>query len=175
MKKSNLAIVICAAASVIGSSVYASENTALNAIQAIPAEYEDAIVKVSCSGAAPDPQQWLILAYQDEVGDGPKEFKVINGQVDGSHESFKIGTMVAHATPIDTTQVKVDSPQILAIAQQVCEEAGRSMNSGDASLTQDGGGASPVWSVTCYDASGKNIGSIRISAVDGSIFSKSLR
>jgi hypothetical protein len=175
MKKPKLITTLCAVFAATVAPVLASENTALNAIQAIPAEFEDTIVKVYCSGANPDPQYWLVLAYQDEVGDGPKEFKVVDGQVDDSHETFKIGTLVAHSTPIDTTQVKVDSPQILAIAQEACQEAGKNMSSGDASLTQDGGGASPVWNVTCYDSSGKTIGSIRISAVDGAIFSKNLR
>jgi hypothetical protein len=175
MNKSIFTLLSCLLVSVFADAAQASENTAINAIKAIPSEYADAIVMVSCKGANPDPQYWLVMAYQDEVGDGPKEFRVIDGQVSDEHENFKIGALVAHSTLIDTTLVKIDSPQVLAIAQQACQDAGREMSAGDASLTQDGGGAAPVWSVTCYDSSGKTIGSVRISAVDGSIFSKNLR
>lgn len=157
------------------TTLKASENTAEAAILAVPEEFADAIVKVSGVQCSPDPEAWLILAYQDEIGDGPREFKVVGGEVSGDHASFKVGQLVSHSTAIDRSRVQVDSPEIFAIAQQTLQNAGKNMSSANLSLTQDGDGSVPTWTAVCLDESGKTVGTLRIAGDSGAVFSKDIR
>lgn len=155
--------------------VKASENTAGAAMSAVPEEFSDTIIKISGSGCSPDPSAWLVLAYQDEIGDGPREFKIVDGEVDGDHASFKVGQLVSHSTAIDRSRVRVDSPEIFAIASSTLQNAGKNLASANLSLTQDGDGAAPTWTAVCLDESGAVVGTLRISADSGAIFSKDIR
>lgn len=175
IKKTLLIAGVSAIFAIDPSSLHASENTAEAAIAAVPEEFSDAIVKISGTGCSPDPSAWLVLAYQDEIGDGPKEFKIVDGEVAGDHASFKVGQLVSHSTAIDRSRVNVDSPEVFAIAQQAVQAAGKSMQSANLSLTQDGDGGAPTWTVVCLDEEGSAIGTLRISADTGSIFSKEIR
>lgn len=157
------------------SPLKAEGNTGLQALQAIPEEFADSIVKVSATECSPDPSYWLVLAYQDEIGDGPKEFKVVSGEVEDDHASFKVGQLISHSTAIDRSKVNVDSPVVFAIAQAQMEAGGGNMTKANMSLTQDGEGGSPVWSVDCFGSGGERVGSLRLSADTGVIFSREVK
>lgn len=153
----------------------AGENSVLAAINAVPEEYADTIVKISASNCNPDPSEWIILAYQDEIGDGPREFKIVDGQVDQNHATFKIGQLVAHSTAIDRSRVNFDSTEVFELAQQTFQGAGKNIVSVNLALTQDGDGAAPTWTVTGIGDSGAILGSMRISADSGAVFSREIK
>lgn len=173
MNKKTLSLILALGMSGIAAAE-AGGNTALTALQAVPADYNDDIVKVSCQGANPDPSEWQVLAYQGEIGDGPRNFKIANGEVSNDQASFKVGAMLTHGTAINLAEVGVDSPQIFALAQNLCSTAGKTMTHADMVLTQDGDGSVPVWDVKCYGEGRGSLGDIRLSAKDGAVLSQKL-
>jgi hypothetical protein len=148
-------------------------NTALEALQAIPGDYQDTVVKLSCTGAAPSPEKWSALAYEGEVGDAPRNIVIAGGEVISNSLSAKVGTMLAHETPITIGNVLVDSPAALAAAAEACANKGLTLASADLTLTQPGEGASPLWDIVCHDSSGKRIGRVSVSAQDGAVVTES--
>jgi hypothetical protein len=147
-------------------------NTALAALQAIPGEYQDSVVKLSCTGAAPNPAQWHALAYDGEIGDAPRNIVISAGEVVSNSLSAKIGTMLAHQTGISLGNVLVDSPTAFEAAAILCQTKGQELASADMTLTQPGDGATPVWDIVCYSSSGKKIGRVSISASDAATLSE---
>lgn len=161
-------------AAIITSSCFAQQsgNTALSALQGMPGEYQDSVVKLSCTGASPNPDQWQALAYAGEIGDAPRNIVISAGEVISDSLSAKVGLMLAHQTSITVGNVLVDSPVAFNQAASICSSRGLSMASADMTLTQPGEGATPVWSVVCRDASGNKLGDISFSAENGATLSE---
>lgn len=147
-------------------------NTALSALQAIPGDYQDSVVKLSCTGASPNPTQWHALAYDGEIGDAPRNIVISAGEVISNSLSAKIGTMLAHQTGITLGNVMVDSLTAFEVAESACRSKGLEMASADMTLTQPGEGSTPVWDIVCRDLTGNKLGQVSLSASDGAIFSE---
>lgn len=172
MKK--IALLLTAATSLVTSASFSqqSENSALEALQAIPGEYQNAVVKLSGTGASPNPEKWEALAYADEIGDAPRNIVISAGEVISDSLSAKVGTMLSHQTGIVVGNVLVDSPEVFEIARNASASQGSEMASADLVLTQPGEGASPVWSVVCRGASGQTLGHMSVSAENGAVLSQ---
>jgi len=149
-----------------------SGNSAIEALQAIPDDYKDAVVKLEGSNASPNPARWNALAYEDEVGDAPRNIVISGGEVISNSLSAKVGSMLAHQTPITLGNVLVDSNIAFEIAAKICAGRGLTLASANMTLTQPGEGASPMWEISCRDQSGKGIGRVSVSAQDGAVVSE---
>jgi hypothetical protein len=165
-------ILLVAIVSATNALAQEAGNTALAALQAVPGEYQDSVVKLSCTAASPNPAQWHALAYDGEIGDAPRNIVISAGEVVSDSLSAKIGTMLAHQTGITLGNVMVDSPIAFEVAAAQCQAKGHEMAAADMVLTQPGEGATPVWAITCIDSSGKKIGQVSLSASDGAILSE---
>lgn len=148
-------------------------NSALAALQAIPDEYQDTVVKLSCTGASPNPEKWEALAYDGEVGDAPRNIVLSAGEVISDSLSAKLGTMLSHETAIQVGNVLLDSPAAFDAAASLCSAKGMEMTSANMTLTQPGEGATPVWEIVCLGSGGKRLGKVTLSAENGSPISES--
>jgi hypothetical protein len=147
------------------------QDSALGALNILPPEYQNYVVKLSADNGTPDPPQWYVLAYRGSPEEGLFSIGIANGQIVQEKPSFNVGELFKNPSPIAIERITIDSPAAFGIAQQFAEANGRHLTSASYVLQQIGPDSAPVWKVWCYDRGGSYFGYIEITATDGTVIS----
>lgn len=161
-------------ASAISLTSHAQEmdpKGAIAAMDALPLNYRDGILKLSADNGDPNPLQWYILAKNSRRGDRIYSITVADGQIIAEKPSLDFREILNESTAITLADISVDSGQAFAIAQRHAEAAGKKLGSVSYVLEQKGQGAVPVWSIWCYDPAVKYFGYLQILATTGAVIS----
>jgi hypothetical protein len=148
-----------------------SVNSALGALNILPPEYQNFVVKVSADNGTPDPPQWYILAYRGTPEAGLFSIIVANGQIVQEKPSFNVGELFKIPNPISIERVTIDSRSAFDIASQFAAANEQTLQSVSYVLQQTGLDSSPVWKLWCYDRRGSYFGYVEISATNGTLIS----
>ena len=146
-------------------------NSALGALNTLPPEYQNFVVKVSSDNGTPDPPQWYILAYRGSPEEGLFSIIVANGEIVQEKPTFNVGELFKIPTPIAIERITIDSRSAFEIASQFAAANDQTLQSVSYVLQQTGPDASPVWKLWCYDRRGSYFGFIEISAANGTLIS----
>ncbi len=93
-------------------------NSALGALNTLPPEYQNFVVKVSSDNGTPDPPQWYILAYRGNPQEGLFSIIVANGEIVQEKPSFNVGELFKVPNPIAIERITIDSRSAFDIAAQ---------------------------------------------------------
>ena len=146
-------------------------NSALGALNVLPPEYQNFVVKVSADNGTPDPPQWYILAYRGSPEEGLFSISVANGEIVQEKPTFNVGELFKIPNPIAIERIAIDSRSAFEIASQFAAANDQTLQSVSYVLQQTGPDASPVWKLWCYDRRGSYFGFIEISATNGTLIS----
>jgi hypothetical protein len=146
-------------------------NSALAALNILPPQYQNYVVKLSADNGTPDPPQWYVLAYRGSPDEGLFTITIANGQIVQEKPSFNVGELFKNPSPIAIERMTIDSPAAFEIAHQFASANGRHLESASYILQQIGPDSAPVWKVWCYDRRGSYFGYIEIAATDGTVIS----
>jgi hypothetical protein len=146
-------------------------NSALDALNMLPPEYQNFVVKVSADNGTPDPPQWYILAYRGNPQEGLFSITIANGEIIQEKPTLNVGELFKVPNPIAIERVTIDSRSAFEIASQFAAANDRTLRSVSYVLQQTGPDSSPVWKIWCYDRGGSYFGYIEISAANGSVIS----
>ena len=94
---------------------------------------------------------------------------VSNGEVTSIRPTLNPRTLLTGASPMDLNRLRFDSNDAWVEAEKFSARRARTLGSVSFNLQQEGEGATPVWSVWCYDPSGGYIGFLSMLATNGSI------
>ena len=97
----------------------------------------------------------------------PTNITVSRGRIISERPSLNARARIKGLSPISIGRIGIDSTNAWNMARQFSFERGRRLGSVNYSLQQQGRDASPVWSVWCYDRSGRYIGFLSILASTG--------
>ena len=146
-------------------------NSALDALNSLPAEYQNFVAKVSADNGTPDPPQWYILAYRGSPEEGLFSIIIANGEIVQEKPTFNVGELFKVPNPIAIERITVDSRSAFEIASQFAAANDRTLKSASYVLQQTGPDSAPLWKIWCYDRGGSYFGYIEISAANGNVIS----
>jgi len=147
----------------------ASAESARKAASALPDRYRSKIVRISADNGAPDPPQWYFVSRATHSADGILSITVRNGKIVQQKTSLDLRVLLGDFTPINLSQVLVDSRGAYDIAKRYVAARNRKLGSASFLLDQKGEGASPIWSVWCYDPDTRYIGLMKVLASTGDV------
>jgi hypothetical protein len=166
MKKSTA--LLCLISLTFTAPVFAG-NSALDAFRALPAEFQNGVLRLSADDARPDPGTWFFVAMNTDRTRLPVNIEVSDGQVIRRSPTLNPRTLITGASPINWRSIGIDSTDAWEIARNFASERGRRLSSASFVLQQEGRGAAPIWSIWLYDARGSQIGFLSVLATNGSI------
>ena len=146
-------------------------NSALGALNILPPEYQNFVVKISADNGTPDPPQWFILAYRGNPQEGLFSITIANGEIVQEKPSLNVGELFKVPNPIAIERITIDSRSAFEIASQFAAANDHTLRSVSYVLQQPGPDAAPIWKIWCYDRRGSNFGFLEISATNGAVVS----
>ena len=150
----------------------ARAETALAALRSLPPRYSYSVLRLSADNGRPTPPAWYILARDQTRRGLPTNITISpRGRIISERPSLNPRARINGLSPISIGRMGIDSTNAWNMARQFSSERGRRLGSVSYSLEQHGRGASPVWSVWCYDRSGRYIGFLSILASTGAVIS----
>jgi hypothetical protein len=168
MKKAIL-LLICAG---WVSPVFAEDaKGALANLRAVPAEFQNGILKLSADNCDPNPDIWYVSAKSDLKKGGVQNFELAAGQVVSSKSSLGLREALGSNKPIDLAKIQFDSRDAFDLAQRYARANHKTIDSVSLVLSQQGSAAVPLWSVWCYGPNGKYFGELQLLATDGTVIS----
>jgi hypothetical protein len=139
------------------------------AVIAMGERFRDKIVRASGQEASPDPAEWEFVCRTTHSAEGIVKLTVRNGKVIRQAEAPELRMEIAGDSPIDLSQVLVDSRGAMEIARRYVAAKDRQLGRATLSLEQREGGAPPVWSVWCFDPQEQYIGLLKVLAPTGDV------
>lgn len=143
----------------------------LNAIKQLPRGEAKKIARIEAREGKPYPERWHILVNDPKDDNGVHEYVVSGGEVVASRNISQFAESLKPTDVFGSSGVRVDSDKLADLAQQFAEANKVTIASLNYTLNKEGADATPLWSVTCMDESGKAIGRIVVSAGKGNVIS----
>jgi hypothetical protein len=155
----------------VAQEASSQQGGAVAAMQALPVRYNNGILLVQGKGGTTHPEQWTIIARDlDNEGD-ITTLTIAGGQVVSEAPSLNLGQMFRQSGYINPPSIQFDSGSAFHTAENYAEANGKILASVNYSLVQKGEDVSPIWTLDCFDAAGKSLGHLQISATKGDVIS----
>ena len=158
---------------VCSSSVFAgnagSAILALRAVADQPYAANATIVELKGERADPMPAEWQILLADPSARGGVREVSVANGAIISERTPLKGFENVSEMSPIQTSEVSVDSSSLFQSVQQHANDALVAFHWLDYTLRTDVATHEAVWTVRLYNEMGAIVGTMGIAAQGGAI------
>jgi hypothetical protein len=146
-------------------------NTAMNAIRQLPRGEYKRIVRIEAREGKPAPERWYIIVHDPKDENGVHEYVIAGGEVVASRSLSQFVESVKADDIVKESMIKIDSDKVGALASEYALANNVSVATMSYSLLKDGADAAPLWSVACFDESGKQIGTVVVSAGKGNVIS----
>lgn len=159
------------AGSLVQAQFDGGNNTALAALAALPQDCQDSVLRLSADHATPNPATWYAMARAGGTGGTLRSLQITDAKVVSNKASLNLVALARNPTPVDQKKVLLDSPRVYDFAQEYCTANAGTLASASFALTQGGAGAVPLWEIWCYNASGTELGYLKMSALDGVVIS----
>lgn len=140
------------------------------ALEALPPQYRDGVLKLSADNGVPNPKTWYVVAKNSRQNGAMYQVAIAQGQIVSEKISLDLRAAIKDSS-IDLSKVLVDSDGAWAAGARYCSSKGRTLGNASYALQQQGRDAAPVWSIWCYDANVKYIGLVKVLATTGAVIS----
>ncbi len=172
MRLPSLAIaLICIAGASVFAAPTPNTNTAMNAIRQLPRGEYKRIVRIEAREGKPSPERWYIVVHDPKDENGVHEYVIAGGEVVASRSLSQFVETVKADDIVKESMIKIDSDKVGALAAEYALANNVAVATMNYSLLKDGADAAPLWNVSCYDESGKQVGSVVVSAGKGNVIS----
>ena len=165
------AIVLLAASS--ASLPAQNTTTALSAIKLLSKDEAKRIARIEARDGNPVPERWYILVQDPSEETGLHEFVVSGGRIVASRSLSQFAEGLKPEEVLGSEGVKVDSDRAVSVAQRYAAANSVVPATFNYELRKDADDGTPVWNVTCVDASGKPLGGVVLAATKGAVLSHS--
>lgn len=150
---------------------------ALEAMMAVPPKYSQGFLLVKGNDGQIQPKTWMIYAKDDDPDSGPlapsrvQTFKVVKGEAVAQGPSLNLIEDLRMAQAFSAPDIQVDSNSAFLTAESYAAANGRAIGSVNYTLSRSNGSDTALWTLDCFDIENKPIGTLVISATDGSVIS----
>jgi hypothetical protein len=142
---------------------------AVAAMLAVPEKYADSLLEISGSGGAPNPKEWVLLAWNAENPGSLRKLVVSGDQLVSDSASLSLYEAERKEVAIAMSSLGIDSGGVWNIAQAYASANHMTLGTLDYQLTAHARDVPPLWTVVCRDPSGKPLGKLVILASTGAV------
>ena len=146
-------------------------ESALRAIRLLPKGEAKRIARIEAREGTPAPERWHILVHDPKDENGLREYVVAGGELVASRTLSQFAEHLRPGDVVGADVIKVDSDRAVKLAEQYAFVNNLSIGSVDYALRKDGPNAVPLWTLTCLDDGGKELGKLVVSAGKGTVVS----
>ncbi len=159
-------VVAAAAASPAGTGF-----SGLEAVKMQPDGKSTCLVEIRGERGEPQPKEWILLFSDASARGGVREVTVGDGKITSERTPLRGMAGIAGLAPIAAASLAFDSDKVFRAVQAAATKKEIGFHWIDYTLRSDSGNRAPVWNVKLFDHMGAPVGTIRISAADGSVVS----
>lgn len=145
--------------------------SALDAVKLLPRTEAKKLARIEGREGTPDPERWYLLTYDELSETGLREFVVASGEVVASRTLSQFAETVQSEDVIGPEAVKFDSDKAARLAQLFATANHMTIAAMHYQLRKSGPEAVPLWTVTCINPAGQELGRLVVSATRGSVIS----
>lgn len=146
-------------------------TTALDAIKLLPKAEAKKIARIEAREGTPAPERWYVIAFDEKSESGVREYAVAGGEIVATRALSQFAEALRPEDVVGGDAVRIDSDKAAKLAQQYALANNATVASLNYELRRDGEGAAPLWTVTCLDEAGKELGRVVVSAGKGNVIS----
>jgi hypothetical protein len=143
--------------------------TAFTALQLVPAENARRVAIIAGRDGTPQPERWHFLVHDPEAEKGVREIVIDGARRTANRTVSQFAEEIGEQDVIDREALKVDSDQVARLALQFGTANKVAVSGLHFDLRKSGPEAAPLWTVTCLDARGAELGRIIVSASRGTV------
>ena len=149
----------------------AKDGSALSAINQLPRGEAKKIARIEAREGTPVPERWHIIVHDPKEESGVHEYVVAGGEVVASRALSQFAENIKEQDVIGSGPIRIDSDRLAKLAQEYAFANNVTIASLNYALKKEGADAAPLWSVSCLDEKGKDIGHLVVSAGKGNVVS----
>ena len=146
-------------------------TTAMEAIKLLPKNEAKKIARIEAREGTPAPERWYVIAFDEKSESGVREYAVAGGEIVATRAVSQFAEALKPADVIGGDAVRIDSDRAARLAQQYALANNATVATLNYELKRDGEGAAPLWTVTCLDEAGKELGRVVVTAGKGNVVS----
>jgi hypothetical protein len=146
-------------------------ESALRAIRLLPKGEAKRIARIEGREGTPAPERWHILVHDPKEENGLREYVVAGGALVASRSLSQFAEHLQHGDIVGGDSIKVDSDRAVKLAEEYALANNLSIGSVDYALRKEGENAAPLWTLTCLNDGGKELGKLVVSAGKGTVVS----
>ncbi len=146
-----------------------TKGEAVAAMLAVPPKYADGILEVTGQNGAPNPEEWILQAWNTEDPGTVHKLTVRDDQFVSDVLSVNIYEAERKEINIPMPDIRLDSGDAYEIAQSYAAANGKTLGHVNYSLTTRARRTPPIWTLDCFDGKGSHIGKLEILATSGTV------
>jgi hypothetical protein len=158
----------CVSLFVIGNAP-ALAGPAFAALQLLTPEQARSVAVIAGRDGTPEPERWHILVHDPKTETGVREIVVTSGHKTADRTVSQFADALTAGDIINPDALKVDSDQVARLALQFGVANNVVVSALHFELRKSGPEASPLWTVTCLDVAGLELGKLIVSAARGTV------
>jgi len=143
--------------------------SAYTALQSLPPELAGSVAMIAGRDGTPEPERWHILVHDPKAANGLREVVVAAGQKTADRTISQFAEGLTGGDVINPDAMKVDSSHVARIAREFGVANKVSVSAMHFELRKSGPEAVPLWTVTCLDIGGAELGKVIVSAARGTV------
>jgi len=146
-------------------------SSALGALKLLPRGEARRLARIVARDGTPVPERWHFIVHDPKAETGVHEYVVAAGEVVASREVSQFAESLRVEDEVGGDALRVDSDRAAKLAQQYALVNNKTVVAMHYELKKLGAAAVPLWTVTCLDDAGRELGHIVISAGKGNVVS----
>lgn len=144
-------------------------SSALGALKLLPRGESKRLARIEAREGTPVPERWHFIVHDPKSAEGVHEYVVAAGEIVASREVSQFVESIRPADVFGSDALKVNSDRAARIAQLYAHANNVTVAAMHYELKKQGAAAAPLWTVTCLDDAGAEIGRVVISAGKGNV------
>lgn len=151
------------------TGAHALAASAFTALQLLPPEQARSVAVIAGREGTPEPERWHFLVHDPKAENGLREIVVTGAKKTADRSISQFAESLTAGDVISPEALKVDSSQVAQMARDFGVANKASVAAMHFDLRKSGPEAKPLWTITCLDANGSELGKILVSATTGTV------
>jgi hypothetical protein len=143
--------------------------SAFTALQLLSTDQARNVAVIAGRDGTPEPERWHFLVHDAKSENGLREVVVTGANKTADRTISQFAESLTAGDVINPDAMKVDSSQVAQLARDFGAVNNFSVSAMHFELRKSGPEAVPLWTVTCLDVSGTELGKLIVSATRGTV------
>jgi hypothetical protein len=161
-------LLVCFCALLFGS-MQGSAASAIDALKNLAPDQLMNLAMIAARDGTPEPERWHVLVYDSTSETGLREIVVGGGKKTSERSFSQFAARLTAADVLGPDSLRMDSDRVARLALQFGATNRMPVSALHFDLRKSSPDGAPLWTVTCMDAAGNELGKIVVSASSGAV------